>query len=71
MLTTEKNTDIIKKFVNYETLKKLYIPIISHEKNNFPYNFSVGISVDLPKIIVFDENRNLQKELNIFNNLKL
>jgi thiol-disulfide isomerase/thioredoxin len=71
LITTEKNIEVIKKFVNYEKLKELNIPILIDKKNNFPTDFSLGISIELPKIIVFDKNKKLLKNVTTFEELDL
>jgi len=62
LVTTEKNIDIIKDFVAYKNLSKLQIPILIDSENNFPTDFALGISINLPKIIVFDKNEKLLNE---------
>lgn len=69
LITTEKKIDVIKKFVNYEKLKELNIPVLIDKKNNFPSDFSLGVSIELPKIIVFDKNKKLIKDINSFDKL--
>jgi hypothetical protein len=71
LITTEKNTGVIKKFVNYEKIKELNIPVLIDKKNNFPSDFSLGISIELPKIIVFDKSKKLLKDVNSFDQLEL
>ena len=71
LITTEKNTGVIKKFVNYEKIKELNIPVLIDKKNNFPFDFSLGISIELPKIIVFDKSKKLLKDVNTFDQLEL
>jgi hypothetical protein len=69
LITTEKNIGIIKKFINYEKINELNIPVLIDKKNNFPSDFSLGISIELPKIIVFDKNKKLLKNINSFDQL--
>jgi len=71
LITTEKNKDVIENFVNYEKIKQLNIPLLIDGKNNFPSDFSLGISIDLPKIIVFDENGILINDIKSLDNPKL
>lgn len=71
LITTEKNKGVIKKFVNYEKIKELNIPVLIDKKNNFPSDFSLGISIELPKIIVFDKSKKLLKDVNTFDQLEL
>jgi thiol-disulfide isomerase/thioredoxin len=71
LITTEKNIAVIKKFINYEKIKELNIPVLIDNKNNFPSDFSLGISIELPKIIVFDKNKKLLKDVNSFEELGL
>lgn len=71
LITTEKNKGVIKKFVNYEKIKELNIPVLIDKKNNFPSDFSLGISIELPKIIVFDKRKKLLKDVNTFDQLEL
>ncbi|OYQ46020.1 hypothetical protein CHU92_01715 [Flavobacterium cyanobacteriorum] len=70
LVTTEKNIDVIKNFINYEQLKEINIPVLIDKKNNFPSDFSLGISIELPKIIVFDKNKKLLKNINSFDQLE-
>ena len=71
LITTEKDIKLIKNFVKHEELNQLKIPILVDNNNNFPSDFSLGISIDLPKVIVFDENRKLSKQINSLNKLNL
>jgi thiol-disulfide isomerase/thioredoxin len=70
LVTTEKNIDSIKKFVKYKEIEELNIPILIDVNNNFPSDFSLGISINLPKIIVFDKNGKLIENTNPFAELK-
>ena len=70
LVTTEKNKDSIKKFVKYKEIEELNIPILIDVNNNFPSDFSLGISINLPKIIVFDKNGKLIENANPFAELK-
>lgn len=70
LVTTEKNIDSIKKFVKYKEIEELNIPILIDVNNNFPSDFSLGISINLPKIIVFDKNGKLIENANPFAELK-
>lgn len=70
LVTTEKNIDSIKKFVKYKEIEELNIPILIDVNNNFPSDFSLGISTNLPKIIVFDKNGKLIENANPFAELK-
>lgn len=70
LVTNEKNIDSIKKFVKYKEIKELNIPILIDVNNNFPSDFSLGISINLPKIIVFDKNGKLIENANPFAELK-
>ena len=70
LVTTEKKLAKIKSFVNLAELNKLKIPVLIDENNNFPSDFGLGVSIDLPKIIVFDKNKYLIKELNSIEDIK-
>ena len=70
LVTTEKNIDSIKKFVKYKEIEELNIPILIDVNNNFPSDFSLGIYINLPKIIVFDKNGKLIENANPFAELK-
>jgi thiol-disulfide isomerase/thioredoxin len=70
LVTTEKKLAKIKEFVNLAELNKLKIPVLIDENNNFPSDFGLGISIDLPKIIVFNKNKYLIKELNSIEDIK-
>jgi thiol-disulfide isomerase/thioredoxin len=71
LITTEKDVDVIKKFVNCKELNKLKIPVLIDENNNFPSDFGLGISIDLPKILVFDKNKSLLKDVNSIEKLRI
>lgn len=71
LVTTEKEIDVIKNFVNCKELYKLKIPVLIDENNNFPSDFGLGISIDLPKILVFDKNKSLLKDVNSIEKLKI
>jgi len=58
------------KFVKYKEIEILNIPILIDVNNNFPSDFSLGISINLPKIIVFDKNGKLIENANPFAELK-
>ena len=70
LVTTEKNIDVIKNFIDYNALKKLKIPILVDYKNNFPSDFGLGISIDLPKILVFNEKKSFLKKIDSIEKLK-
>lgn len=69
-MTTEKKLAKIKSFVNLAELNKLKIPVLIDENNNFPSDFGLGVSIDLPKIIVFNKNKYLIKELQSIKDIK-
>ena len=70
LITTEKNIDTIKEFVKVKEIEKLNIPILIDVNNNFPSDFSLGFSINLPKVLVFDKNGQLIENVNPFTELK-
>jgi len=50
LITTEKNIDTIKEFVKVKEIEKLNIPILIDVNNNFPSDFSLGFSINLPQV---------------------
>lgn len=70
LITTEKNIDTIKEFVNVKEIEKLNIPVLIDVNNNFPSDFSLGFSINLPKVLVFDKNGKLIENANPFIELK-
>lgn len=70
LITTEKNIDTIKAFVKVKEIEKLNIPVLIDVNNNFPSDFSLGFSIDLPKVLVFDKNGKLIENANPFTELK-
>lgn len=70
LITTEKNIDTIKEFVKVKEIEKLNIPILIDVNNNFPSDFSLGFSINLPKVLVFDKNGQLIENVNPFTGLK-
>ena len=71
LVTTEKDINIIKDFVDYKNLNKLKIPILIDIENNFPTDFALGISIKLTKILVLDKNEKLLKNIDSFDELEL
>jgi hypothetical protein len=70
LITTEKNIDTIKAFVKVKEIEKLNIPVLIDVDNNFPSDFSLGFSINLPKVLVFDKNGKLIENANPFTELK-
>jgi thiol-disulfide isomerase/thioredoxin len=70
LITTEKNIDTIKEFVKVKEIEKLNIPVLIDTNNNFPSDFSLGFSINLPKVLVFDKNGKLIENVNPFTELK-
>ena len=70
LITTEKNIDTIKEFVKVKEIEELNIPILIDVNNNFPSDFSLGFSINLPKVLVFDKNGKLMENENPFTKLK-
>lgn len=70
LITTEKNIDTIKACVKVKEIEKLNIPILIDVNNNFPSDFSLGFSINLPKVLVFDKNGQLIENDNPFTELK-
>ena len=70
LITTEKNIDTIKACVKVKEIEKLNIPILIDVNNNFPSDFSLGFSINLPKVLVFDKNGQLNEKYNQFTELK-
>ncbi|WP_445718154.1 TlpA family protein disulfide reductase [Flavobacterium sp.] len=70
LITTEKNIDTIKAFVKVKEIEKLNIPVLIDVNNNFPSDFSLGFSINLPKVLVFDKNGQLIENVNPFTELK-
>jgi thiol-disulfide isomerase/thioredoxin len=70
LITTEKNIDTIKAFVKVKEIEKLNIPVLIDVNNNFPSAFSLGFSINLPKVLVFDKNGKLMENENPFTKLK-
>lgn len=70
LITTEKNIDTIKAFVKVKEIEKLNIPVLIDVNNNFPSDFSLGFSINLPKVLVFDKNGKLIENANPFTELK-
>jgi thiol-disulfide isomerase/thioredoxin len=70
LITTEKNIDTIKAFVKVKEIEKLNIPVLIDVNNNFPSDFSLGFSINLPKVLVFDKNGKLIENANPFTVLK-
>jgi thiol-disulfide isomerase/thioredoxin len=70
LITTEKNIDTIKAFVKVKEIEKLNIPVLIDVNNNFPSDFSLGFSINLPKVLVFDKNGKLMENENPFTKLK-
>ena len=70
LITTEKNIDTIKAFVKVKEIEKLNIPVLIDVDNNFPSDFSLGFSINLPKVLVFDKNGQLIENVNPFTELK-
>jgi len=68
LITTEKNIDTINEFVKVKEIEKLNIPILIDVNNNFPSDFSLGFSINLPKVLVFDKNGQLIENVNPFPN---
>lgn len=64
LITTEKNIDTIKEFVKVKEIEELNIPILIDVNNNFPSDFSLGFSINLPKVLVFDKNGKLIENAN-------
>ena len=64
LITTEKNIDTIKAFVKVKEIEKLNIPVLIDVNNNFPSDFSLGFSINLPKVLVFDKNGKLIENAN-------
>ena len=52
-----------KKIVNYSETKKLNIPILLDENNNFASDFALGISINYPTILLFSKNGVYEKEV--------
>jgi glutaredoxin-related protein len=50
LITTEKNIDTIKAFVKVKEIEKLNIPVLIDVNNNFPSDFSLGFSINLPQV---------------------
>lgn len=70
LVTTEKNIDVVKKFIDYNALKKIKIPVLIDHNNNFPSDFGLGISIDLPKILVFNKKKSFLKNIDSIEKLK-
>ncbi len=62
-VVSESNSLKVKKFVNYSETKKLNIPILLDENNNFASDFALGISINYPTILLFSKNGVYEKEV--------
>lgn len=56
LVTSERNKEKVKKYINYEVIKKQNISLLFDLEDDFASDFKLGLKYDIPVYIHFEKN---------------